>query len=246
MNFKLCVAMSLLSFTLADCVSAQQLSSQQDIYVVNQKAKNLTVSWSGGSKTVEGVVGSQGETTKALVTFDGKKALRYENLASSSAFEAYFTLVRHGNDIFVDCIYTNVRNNQNGMLINKAVCGLEKPLIEDYEDLVYEFTDEWKNSTAEIDLDPLLKTPPAPLEVEEADFGNVKLSRIYKTQEDLSSSVPETVINNGSKKYSFGMGLVFPVYRFGNLSSPAYLEVSAGDSSKKFIRYDAASLSELL
>ena len=77
MNFKLCVAMSLLSFTLADCVSAQQLSSQQDIYVVNQKAKNLTVSWSGGSKAVEGVVGSQGETTKTLVTFDGKKALQH-------------------------------------------------------------------------------------------------------------------------------------------------------------------------
>ena len=246
-TLKLCVITSLLSFTTADCVSAQQLpSNQKDIYIENQKTKNLTVSWPGGSKTVKGVVGSQGETTRMLVTFNGNKALRYENLASSSAFEAYFTLIRHGNYIFVDCIYANVRNEQNGMLINKAVCGLKKPLTENYDDLVYEFTDEWKSSTAEVTIDSLLKNPPVPLDIEEADFGGVKLSRIYKTQENFNFTTPETLVTKGSKQYSFGVNSVFLVYRVDSLKSPAYLDVSSSDYSDEFVRFDVVSLGALL
>jgi hypothetical protein len=247
MTIKLRATIPLLIFALANCAFAQQLPLvQKDIYTVNQVTKSLTVKWSGGSKTIEGVVGSQGETIRALVTFNGVKALRFENLASRSAFEAYFTLIRHSDNVFVDCIYANVRNEKNGVLINKAVCGLDKPLTEEYEDLVYEFTDEWKSSTAVVVIGSVLKIPPAPINVEEADFGVVKLSRIYKSQDDFSYSVPETSISNVAAKYSFGVGLAFLVYRVDNLNVPAYLDVSSGDYSAKFVRYDSDSLNKLL
>ena len=95
---------------LSNAVIANEVVEQEDIYSANAEGTSLTVTWSGGSKTIEGVVGSVGETTRALVEFDGGKALRYENLASRSLFETYFTLIRRGDEIFIDCIYANVRN----------------------------------------------------------------------------------------------------------------------------------------
>lgn len=241
MNVEVCIILAALLLAFGSSASAQP-----DVYIANPQAQNLTVSWLGGSTIIEGVVGTQGENTSTLVTFDGSKALRYENLASRSAFEAYFTLSRRGNDLLVDCIYTNVRNERNGILINKAVCGLDRPLTEDYEELVYEFTDAWKRSTAEVNIDTLLKAPAEMLEVGEADFGDVKFSRVYKAQADLSTTNPEAVISKGEKRYSFATAFVFLVYKFGNLDSPAYLKVSSGEFSKGFVKYDGASLNNLL
>jgi hypothetical protein len=246
MNFELCPVIPLLSFALVECTSAQQLNTQEDIYTENQNNKSLTVKWTGGSKKVEGVVGTQGETIRALVTFNGVQALRFENLASRSAYEAYFTLIRQGDNIVVDCIYANVRNENNGLLINKAVCGLDKPLTKDYEDLVYEFTDEWKSDIFKVAVDSVLKVPPVPVIVEEADFDGVKLSRIYKAPNDLSFTVPETSISREANTYSFGVRPTFSVYRAGNLHVPAYLDVSSGDYRASFVRLNAESLSVLL
>lgn len=247
MKLKMCVAISICNFVLAGYTFANDLSStKEDIYTANQDTKVLSVTWSGGSKTIAGVVGGQGQTVRALIDFNGRKAIRYENLASSSAFEAYFTLKRHDNNIFIDCIYTNVRNEQNGILINKAVCGLDKPLVEDYEDLVSDYTDAWKDATAKVDIRSLLKSPPVAVDVVEADFNGVELLRNYKVSDNLSSSLPETLIRKGSKKYSFGVGLFFSVYRADSLTTAAYLDVSTGDHSGPFDRYDASSLGKLL
>jgi hypothetical protein len=242
MRFKFQVAIAVVIAALTNFV----LASQGDVYVADSKNKTLSVTWSGGSKRIEGVVGSEGEITRELVDFDGGKALHYENLASRSPFEAYFTLSRHDNEIVIDCIYVSIRNEQNGILINKAVCGLDRPLAEEYEDAVYKFSDQWKNATANIVIAQLLKTPPMPLEVEESKVGGAELFRIYKAQKDLRTSVPEAMLKKGAKKYSFGSSLVFSVYEFGELTSPAYLDVSSGGLEKKFIRYDRDSVNKLL
>lgn len=92
--------------------------------------------------------------------------------------------------ILVDCIYSNIRNERNGILINKAVCGLDIPLAKGYERTVYKLSDGWKDSTANVAIDSLLTTPPARLDVEEVMAGNIKLLRIYRRQEDLISSTP--------------------------------------------------------
>ncbi|MGR6734884.1 hypothetical protein [Pseudomonas chlororaphis] len=241
MKFKFQVAIAIVTVVLTNFAFA----SQGDVYIAESENKALSVTWSGGSKTIEGVVGSEGEITRELIDFDGGKALHYENLASRSPFEAYFTLSRHDSEIVIDCIYVNIRSEQNGILINKAVCGLDRPLAEDYEDAVYEFSDQWKNSTANIVIAQLLKMPPISLEVKESEVGGAEFFRIYKTQKDLSTSVPEAVLKKGAKKYSFGSSLVFSVYKFGDLTSPAYLDISSDDLEKKFIRYDRDSVNKL-
>ncbi|VVN22288.1 MULTISPECIES: hypothetical protein [Pseudomonas] len=226
-------------------VSGISVAGQDDVYLANAKTKSLNVTWAGGSRTIENVVGSEGETTRELVDFNGGKALHYENLASRSTFEAYFTLMRNAKDVFIDCIYANVRNEQNGILINKAVCGLNRPLAEEYDEAIYEFSDEWKSSTDNIAIEPLLRVPPLPLEVSESTLGEAKLSRIYNSKDNLSVSAPEAVIEKGTGKHSFGSSQVFSVYKVGDLARPIYFDVSSGALGGVFTRYDQVAIDKL-
>ncbi len=230
---------------LSNAVIANEVVEQEDIYSANPEGKSLTVTWSGGSKTIAGVVGGLGETTKALVEFDGGKALRYENVASRSLFETYFTLFRRGDDILIDCIYANVRNEQNGILINKAVCGLDLLLAEGYEDAAYEFIDKWKGSTAGISIKSLSKQPPHPLEVYESQLAGVDLVRVYETQDSFSYLLPRALLRKEGVDRSFGTDVVFSVYQVGNFDSPSYWAVSLKDLKNKFSRYDPSVVEEL-
>ncbi|MGE1155489.1 MULTISPECIES: hypothetical protein [Pseudomonas] len=244
---KVRIAITVLTFSFAGHSLAEKSAiTQKDIYSVDDKTNSLNITWPGGSKSVAHIVGTEGENTRALIDFNGGKALFYENLASRSAFRTYFTLVRQGREILIDCIYSDVRNDQNGVLINKAVCGLKKPLVEDYEDLAYTFTDEWKKTADAVVIDPLLSNPVSILNVDEADFGATKLRRVYDSLEDLSSSVPETLIDQKTKKHLFGLNPVFSVYQANALNDAVYLDVSSDNIANKFSRYDKASLSDLL
>lgn len=241
MSIKLHIGLAVVSFVLADVAVAEP----HDVYLADVDAQSLTVTWSGGSKTIKDVVGSQGETTRELVEFNGGKALHYENLASRAPLEAYFTLTRNGAEVLIDCVYTNIRNEQNGVLINKAVCGLERPLAEEYEDLVYEFSDQWKNLTNKVAIAPLLATPPVLLEVEDSTLGGVKLSRTYHSPSDLKFSRPESVVKKDKVSHSFGNSYVFSVYGPRDLISPLYFDVSPGKLDSAFVRYDLAALNKL-
>lgn len=234
-------AVLMFSFVMVSGISM----AKSDVYLASAKTKSLSVTWAGGSKTIENVVGSEGETTRELVDFNGGKALHYENLASRSTFEAYFTLRRNAKDVFIDCIYTNVRNEQNGILINKAVCGLNRPLAEEYEEVIYAFSDEWKKSTDNITIEPLLKVPPLPLEVNDSMLGDAKLSRIYNSKDNLSITAPEAVIEKGARKHLFGSSQVFSVYKVGDLACPVYLDVSSGALGGVFTRYDQVTIDKL-
>jgi hypothetical protein len=241
MKIKLHVGLAIVYFVLADVAVAEP----HDVYSADVGAQSLTVTWSGGSKTIEGVVGSRGETTRELVEFNGGKALHYENLASRAPFEAYFTLIRQGAEVLIDCVYTNIRNEQNGVLINKAVCGLNRPLAEEYEETVSEFSDQWKNVTNKVAIAPLLATPPVLVEVEDSTLGGVKLSRTYHSPNDLRFSRPESVVKKDKVSHSFGDNYVFSVYSLGDLISPHYLDVSSGNLDSAFVRYDWAALNKL-
>lgn len=241
MKIKLHVGLAIVSFVLADVAVAEP----HDVYSADIDAQSLTVTWSGGSKTIEGVVGSQGETTRQLVEFNGGKALHYENLASRAPYEAYFTLTRHGAEILIDCVYTNIRNERNGILINKAVCGLERPLADEYEEVVSEFSDKWKDSTNKVAINSLLATPPQSIEVEDSVVGEMKLYRIYRTPDELKFSPPESIVKKDSSRHSFSTHYVFPVYSPKDLVNPLYLDVSSEKLDSSFVRYDQSAMNKL-
>ncbi|MHC8359300.1 hypothetical protein ACYZUA_03070 [Pseudomonas sp. LS2P72] len=233
-----------LSFTVSAAEKATV--STGDVYEVDEATQSLKVSWSGGSKIVEGVIGDKGEVTRDFVDFNGTKALHYENLASSTPFEAYFTLSRQGGNVVVDCIYANIRNDRNGILINKAVCDLNRQLVEDYEESIYEFSDEWKNIAGRISIESLNRTPSVALNVDEAQYKDIHLVRTYKSQDDLVSKSPSGAVKQGSTQHQFNSDVIFSVYKASDLKSPQYLEVAEKGIEKTFTRYDYESLKALL
>ncbi|QAY83490.1 hypothetical protein [Pseudomonas arsenicoxydans] len=233
-----------LSFTVSAAEKATV--SAGDVYEVDEATQSLKVSWSGGSKIVDGVIGDKGEVTRDFVDFNGTKALHYENLASSTPFEAYFTLSRQGDNVVVDCIYANIRNDRNGILINKAVCDLNRPLAEDYEESIYEFSDEWKNASGKVSIESLGKTPAVALNVDEAQYKDIHLVRTYKSKDDLVSKSPSVAVTQGSIRHQFSSGTIFSVYKVSDLKSPRYLEVAAKGIEESFTRYDYEALKALL
>ncbi|KQV23201.1 hypothetical protein ASC74_01205 [Pseudomonas sp. Root329] len=233
-----------LSFTVSAAEKATV--STGDVYEVDEATQSLKVSWSGGSKIVEGVIGDKGEVTRDFVDFNGTKALHYENLASSTPFEAYFTLSRQGDNVVVDCIYANIRNDRNGILINKAVCDLNRQLVEDYEESIYEFSDEWKNIAGRISIESLNRTPSVALNVDEAQYKDIHLVRTYKSQDDLVSKSPSGAVKQGSTQHQFNSDAIFSVYKASDLKSPQYLEVAEKGIEKTFTRYDYEGLKALL
>ncbi|MGE8179172.1 hypothetical protein [Pseudomonas fluorescens] len=212
--------------------------SSGDRYEVDGKTKGLKVSWQGGSLLVKGVVGDKGEVTRDLVGFNGKKALHYENLATATPFEAYLTVKRSDAGLVVDCIYGNIRNNQNGVLINKAVCGLNKKLVANYEDLIYEYSDAWKSSANFAALAPLMEDPATPVRVEEAKIRDLTIVRIYKSQDDLVSTLPTTIVERNSHEHSFGSSTVFTVFDASDLTVPVHIDIASKNLEESFERLD--------
>lgn len=79
---------------------------------------------------------------QTLVTFNRLPALTYENTASSTSFEVFYTLSLKNKVPVIDCVYGNIRNAQNGASIRKAVCNLNQPLSSKYKDLVFAYSDK--------------------------------------------------------------------------------------------------------
>ncbi|MGY2291432.1 hypothetical protein ACW9H6_11855 [Pseudomonas sp. SDO528_S397] len=221
-------------------------NATSDTYEVDSETQGLRASWPGGSLLVKGVVGNQGQNTRTLMSFNGKRVLHYENLASRIPFEAYFTVERHSSKLVVDCIYVDTRSEQNGVLVNKAVCGLNKALVKNYAEMVYEFSDIWKDDAAVVDIGPVLEVPSATLQVVESSFNDIKVVRIYNSKACLAYHSPETLVKDESSVRPFGLNKVFTVFDVADLSTPIRIEVASEDMSKPFHKFGYKALSELL
>lgn len=222
-------------------------SPDDELYVVDKKnSQDLRVSWPGGSTVAKGVLGEKGEITRDLVNFNGRKALHYENLASRTQFEAFVTLKRRDNELLVDCVYGNIRSEQNGALINKAVCGLDKKLLADYEQVIYKYSEIWKNEIAPTAMTSLIQTPSTSASIEEASIEDIKILRTYRTREDLQFNVPATMVVRNERSNSFESNVVFTVYQKSNLKKPSHLEVATENLESPFEKVDYKKLNEIL
>lgn len=218
----------------------------KDLYEENLQGQGFRVSWSGGSLFVDGVLGNQGQITRDLIDFNGGKALHYENPTTKSHFEAYLTISRVDAGVVIDCIYGNMRNNMNGLLINKAVCGLNKKLEPGYEDLIYNYSNAWKGTADLTVLTPWVEASTSPIKIVEAGFKDLTIARIYTTLDDLIWSLPTTVVEGGGHEYSFGGDIVFTVFNARDLKFPDYIEVVNGSLASPFGRLDYEKLKALI
>ena len=215
-------------------------------YIASSQGPNLQFKSGNETILVPNVIGNEGENSKVLVAFDGGAALYYDNVAGRSLYEVYFTLRHSGKKIKIDCIYLNARNGMNGMLISKAVCGLNKDLDENYTELMSRYSDAWMSAVGKVDIQGLIGSPSVPVSLTDAVWSDIAIVRTYNDVSSLSDTLPDTTVKSESKFHSFGKVPAYIVYQLPDEITPAFIAISDDRGEAPFKIYDYAGLKSLL
>lgn len=183
-----------------------------EVYTGDMDTGELTISWEKEVKILADIVGYAGQTSRMLVSFNNEPALAYENAGSNTYFEVFYTLTLKGKDPFINCVYGNIRNGQNGMSIRKAVCNLDKPLTSKYEDLIFAYSDKWIEASNTVSLQSVMAAPPHAADVPLDRLGEVDVALRYSSVEELMSATPKTIATAGAKTYEVSSGNAYLVY----------------------------------
>lgn len=242
---KLMLFVSLLtSFALPVTAYAQISTVTGDegkTYHGDMRTGDLTVSWEEGSTVINDMVGYAGQTSRALVSFNGAPALVYENFGSNTSFEVFYTLAHEGKTPVVDCAYANIRNGQNGASIRKAVCNLDVPLSKNYRDLIFKYSDKWLEASNLISMEPLVVEPSASVNVSLGQLGEVSVALHYSSLDDLISATPRTIVIAGLKSYEASSGKAYLVYDVDG-TTPLALDVEIDPIKHMLKRFTPAEL----
>ncbi|MFK3774132.1 hypothetical protein [Pseudomonas sp. NPDC089406] len=222
----------------------EAVASESEIQGFSTKGDALHFKRDGVMLTVNGVIGGEGQNIKILNEFNGGPALEYENVTGGYQFMGDFTLLYSSGKVVVDCLYVNVRSGTNGMLIRKAVCGLNKVLDKGYLDTLYRFTDAWLEQVASIDTQ--MNDGVGRVVVPEGQIQDVMVSREYTKLDQLISDLPAMFASRREKVYAIEGGHGYTVYDVADLSRPRYIDVAQKNESIKFERLDYERLAHLL
>lgn len=210
-NFLLTLAILISANTQAEIFEFQR-DGVSETYLANHQAGTLDVRVGAVSKRFNNVLGRDGGTYRSLVRFNDVPAFFYETTTSSTSFTIYYTLKLKDKNPIIDCLYSDIRNAQNGISIRKAVCNLDAPLKADYSDLVYNYSDTWIGETNSVSFEPLMAEPPQPLDVPVGNLDDVQVVSRYSSMDDLISATPSTWLIKDTRSRDLGKGLVYFVY----------------------------------
>ncbi|MDP3847974.1 MAG: hypothetical protein Q8R10_16280 [Pseudomonas sp.] len=237
----------LLSLALAATVQAQtntvtaNRGGVTETYQANADTGALTIGWGQETKVFADAVGSAGETFKNLVSFNGVPALTYENTASSTSFEVFYTLALKDKVPVIDCVYGNIRNAQNGASIRKAVCNLDKPLSSEYQDLIFAYSDKWIEASNAVSLQSVMAEPSQPADAPLGRLGEIDVALRYSSVDELMSATPKTIATAGAKTHEVSSGNVYFVYDADG-TTPLVLDVETDPTTHTLKRLTSAEL----
>jgi hypothetical protein len=212
-----------------------------EVYTGDMDTGELTISWEKEVKIFADIVGYVGQTSRMLVLFNNEPALAYENAGSNTYFEVFYTLTLKGKDPFINCVYGNIRNGQNGMSIRKAVCNLDKPLTSKYEDLIFAYSDKWIEASNTVSLQSVMAAPPHAVDVPLDRLGEVDVALRYNSVEELMSATPKTIATAGAKTYEVSSGNAYLVYDANGIT-PLALDVETDPVTHTLKRLTSAEL----
>ncbi len=207
--------------------------------------EDLHVVWGDHMKVVPGVLVMNNRITTAVLGFNGRPALLYD-VRAGAEFEAHYTLAVVKGKVSVDCVYVTVHSRQNGLYMNRAVCGLNKKLDKSYTDIVYEYATIWNKEIDRVDVDPLRESPSGILRLNEFKIGVAEVARIYRSADWSKFEQPETVVFFQGQGCSLGTAKIFAVYNVKLPDQPVFLEVSGTVLDERFVRYDEQALTGLV
>jgi hypothetical protein len=238
---------TLLSLALAATAQAQTNTLTFDrggvteTYQANADTGDLTIRWGQETKVFADIVGTAGQTFKTLVTFNGVPALTYENTASSTSFEVFYTLELKDKVPIIDCMYGNIRNAQNGASIRKAVCNLDKPLSSEYQDLIFAYSDKWIDASNAVSLQSVMAEPSQPADAPLGRLGEVDVALRYSSVDELMSATPKTIALVGTKTHEVSSGNAYFVYDADG-TTPLTLDVETDPAIHTLKRLTSAEL----
>lgn len=183
-----------------------------ETYQADIDTGELTIHWGKKTKTFADTVGYAGQTSRALVSFNGAPALTYSNAGSNTSFEVFYTLALKDNVPVINCVYGNIRNGQNGASIRKAVCNLNKTLSSEYQDLIFFYSDKWIEASNAVSLQSVMAEPSQPAEAPLGSLGTVDVALRYSTVDELMSAAPKTIATAGEKTHEVSSGNAYFVY----------------------------------
>jgi len=237
----------LLSLVLATTVQARMYAvtanrgGVTETYQGNMDTGELTISWGQKTKVFAETVGYAGQTSRALVSFNGAPALTYRNAGSNTSFEVFYTLALKDGVPVIDCVYGNIRNAQNGASIRKAVCNLDKPLSSEYQDLVFAYSDKWIEASNAVSLQSVMAEPSQPADAPLGRLGEVDVALRYSTVDELMSAAPKTIATTGTKTHEVSSGNVYFVYDADGIT-PLSLDVETDPATHTLKRLTSAEL----
>lgn len=238
---------TLFSLALATTIYAQTYTVTankgeiSETYQGNMNTGELTISWGTETKVIADIVGYAGQTFKTLVTFNGVPALTYENTASRTSFEVFYTLELKDKVPVIDCAYGNIRNAQNGASIRKAVCNLDKPLSSEYQDLIFAYSDKWIEASNAVSLQSVMAEPSQAADASLGRLGEVDIALRYSSVDELMSAAPKTIATASGKAHEVSSGNAYFVYDADG-TTPLALDVETDPATHTLKRLTAAEL----
>lgn len=225
----------------ASSVMKFERGNRTEVYTANNESGLLKIEWEGASNRFPAAVGSSGETYRTLVNFNEGPALYYENAASSTSFQVYYTLKIENDTPVVDCIYSSIRNAQNGASIRKAVCNLNNPLTNDYQNLIFIYSDKWISESNAVNFEKLMSEPAKPVDIPVGSLGEVDVVLRYDTLDDLVSASPRTLVMQGAASQDLGTVSAFFVYDVDG-TTPLGLDVERSPETHRLDRLHTRQL----
>ncbi len=183
-----------------------------EVYTANMTTGTLTIKRGSETMVINEIVGNAGQAARNLISFNGRPALTYENSGSNTHFEVFYTLTYGESGPVIDCIYGNIRNGQNGASIRKAVCNLQKILTNNYQDLVFSYSNAWIETSNKASLQSVMAEPAEAAVAPLGQLGSVFVGLRYDSADDLMSGTPKTIATVGEKTHEVTSGNAYLVY----------------------------------
>ena len=212
-----------------------------ETYRADMDTGELTISRGTETKVFADLVGYAGQTSRALVSFNGAPALTYENAGSNTHFEVFYTLALKGKAPVIDCVYGNIRNGQNGVSIRKVVCNLDKTLSSEYQDLIFAYSDKWIEASNAVSLQPVMAEPSQAADAPLGRLGEVDVALRYSSVDELMSAAPKTIATADGKTHEVSSGNAYFVYDADG-ATPRALDVETDPATHTLKRLTAAEL----
>lgn len=115
-------------------VSSSSLSGQSGSYKFDQNKMKLQYEFNGEISSIKFSEKGEGNSSYFYDLFNGRPSLVHDN-QSLSSYSLYSTITFSDYSFINDCVYVKFKSGVNGIIGNRAMCGLDKKIKKDSSEI---------------------------------------------------------------------------------------------------------------